>query len=37
MIRHAFRIVYPLLKNERPAWYEKLALGAGNLIFPEFK
>ena len=37
MIRHAFRIVYPLLKNERPAWGERIALAAGNMIFPEFK
>jgi squalene monooxygenase len=37
MIRHAFRIVYPLLKNERPNRVQRLALEIGNLLFPEFK
>jgi squalene monooxygenase len=37
MIRHAFRIVYPLLKNERPNRLQRLALEIGNLLFPEFR
>lgn len=37
MIRHAFRIVYPLLKNERPNHLQRLVLATGNLVFPEFK
>ena len=37
MIRHAFRIVYPLLRNERPNSFQRLALETGNLLFPEFR
>lgn len=37
MVRSAFRIVYPLLMNEKPRLVEKIFLTAGSIIFPPQK
>jgi len=37
MVRSAFRIVYPLLMNEKPRTVEKILLTAGSIVFPPQK
>ena len=37
MVRAAFRIVYPLMLNEKPTAVEKIVMKAGSLVFPPLK
>lgn len=37
MVRSAFRIVYPLMMNEKPTPAEKIAMKLGSLVFPPLK
>lgn len=37
LVRSAFRIVYPLLMNEKPRTSERLVMGLGSLFFPPVK